>query len=228
MSTSNDVALWTFHQTDNAEHLLQGHPRQDHLISQVKRLVPVGSKLLEIGYGDGYLLSRLADSYECHASDISPENVSQMAERLPRVKVSIGNDDGSLPYADESFDAFVASEVLEHMDDAALHTVIGEIWRILKPTGKAILTFPAREKLVESEAFCPNCGTKFHRWGHKQTWDDRKIDDLFGRFKIIGKEERHFFNPSLNLFGRAEGYLRIALSKFRNMSGMTYVIMLEK
>ena len=171
----SDVQLWTHYQTDAAQQFEVGHGRQEFLARQISRKISAGGTLLEIGFGDAYLLRKLAPSYGCHAADISPSNIAQMQERHPQVRFSLVEPDGRLPYSDETFDGFIATEVLEHMDNEELATVIPEIWRVLKPGGRAFLTFPARENLQESECFCPSCGTKFHKWGHKQVWDEDKI-----------------------------------------------------
>lgn len=224
----SDVELWTHYQTVAADQFEVGHGRQDFLAREIARRVDPGSKLLEIGFGDAYLLRKLAASYQCFAADISPSNIAQMQERHPEVRFSLVDPDGRLPYSDETFDGFIATEVLEHMDNDELAAVIPEIWRVLKPAGRAFLTFPARERLEENESFCPSCGTKFHKWGHKQVWDKDKIRGLFGRFSIETVQERIFPGPNLNMFGKLSALARATLSKVRRISNMTFFVVLRK
>jgi len=227
MSGNLDVQLWAHYQTENVDAFVPGHPRQDALFERLIALSR-GGKLLEIGFGDGYLLAKLASRFECYGCDISPENVRQMRERFPTVKFEVSETDGRLPFADGFFDLFVASEVLEHLSDDALMIMTEEIRRVLGPGGRAIVTFPARERLADLDCFCPNCGHSFHRWGHKQSWDDPKIRRVFSKFARIGIEERDFPPAGLNAFGKIEAYLRRMLAKFVPMSGMTYVVTLSK
>lgn len=46
----------------------------------------------------------------------------------------------SLPFCGEAFDIVLCTEVLEHVDD--LHSAISEMHRVLKPSGKLIITVP--------------------------------------------------------------------------------------
>lgn len=223
----DDVALWSHYQLEDSERFAIGHMRQGALFSAIRRRLQSG-KLLEIGFGDCYLLRLLAPHYECHGADISPDIVEHMARELPTVRFAVAGADGRLPYADESFDMFVASEVLEHMNDQQLDRTISEMLRVLKPGGRALVTFPARENLDDNQCYCPNCGTTFHKWGHKQRWDEEKIRKTFCKFTIESIEERYFVGSTLNLFGKIEAYARIALSKVRQVSNMTFVVTLRK
>ena len=47
-----------------------------------------------------------------------------------------------LPYADESFDAVYSMGTIEHFDDS--DTAVREMWRVLKPGGRAIVGVPNR------------------------------------------------------------------------------------
>ena len=227
MNDSTDVALWSHYQIDAAESFRGAHSRQDALFREISRLAP-GGRLLEIGFGDGYLLRRLAGRYECHGADISPGNVGQMSVAIPEVRFALTAPDGRLPYPDAHFDLFVATEVLEHMDDDQLSASVREIHRVLKPGGHAVITVPAREDLSINECFCPNCGFKFHKWGHSQTWDEAKIRRIFADFRIATIKEKYFVPYGLNIFGKIEAVARIALSKVRRVSGMTYLIILQR
>lgn len=235
MKESDDVKddkLWTYHQTTNQEHLTIGHPRQDMLFKEVQKKMRAG-KVLEIGFGDGYLLQRLSERYICFGADISKKNVEQMRKKNPRVTFSQLKIDQKMPYHDDFFDCFIASEVLEHMDDKNLDTNIGEIFRVLKPGGFAFITFPAEERLEDNTCFCPNCDYVFHRWGHRQSFDNDRIDKLFSSFCIVKK--RVFFTPSVqgSVLHRAIScllcFLRFLFSFFiNNMPNKYYLIILKK
>jgi ubiquinone/menaquinone biosynthesis C-methylase UbiE len=227
VSGASDIELWNHYQLDDPKSFAIGHARQDALFRHIRRLVPFG-KLLEIGFGDGYLLRHLAPYYVCHAADISSDHIEKISRALPQIAFAVVAPDGKLPYPEESFDIFVASEVFEHMDNAQLTTAVAEMSRVLRAGGRAVVTFPARENLKENQSFCPHCGTIFHKWGHKQSWDRDKIQRIFAAFSIESLSERHFGSDQLNLFGKLEAALRIALSKFRPVSQMTYLLILKK
>jgi ubiquinone/menaquinone biosynthesis C-methylase UbiE len=48
----------------------------------------------------------------------------------------------NLPFARQTFDRIIASEILEHIDDD--HQALSELFRVLKPGGKIAITVPAR------------------------------------------------------------------------------------
>lgn len=229
---NHDEALWTYHQTENVQNLEIGHPRQEMLFSVLSRLVKPGKKILEIGFGDGYLLQKLARRYMCFGADISEENLFQMSKKIPSVEFRLASVNGQLPFARESFDGFVASEVLEHMTDGELVVAVGEIGRTLKKGGLAIVTVPAEERLKDNECFCPNCGHVFHKWGHKQVWNRKKIAKTFVDFNIIKISE--FFVPyhGNNLFERIVGLimhgLRNLANIFTKIGGRSYLIIIQK
>ena len=227
MNANADVRMWTQHQTENAHFFAMGHSRHDAIYKVLKRFVPQG-RVLEIGFGDGYLLRKLSARYETHAADISEENVAQMREKVPEAHFAVVGTDGTLPYPDGHFDGFVASEVLEHMDDLALRTTVAEIARILKPGGHAIVTVPAHENLRENECFCPHCGHTFHKWGHKQSWNRPKIDETFKALTVVSARERIFFSDGLNALGKAQALLKMAATRITSVSGATYVVVLKK
>jgi SAM-dependent methyltransferase len=77
------------------------------------------------------------------STDSSPAAVSVLQERLTGDVVEA--DVSSLPFADESFDAAVLGEVLEHVEDD--RRALAEVGRVLRPGGVLALSVPANPKL---------------------------------------------------------------------------------
>lgn len=231
MKKNNDKELWTYHQTENANNLLSGHPRQDMLCKNIEKKIKHG-KILEIGFGDGYLLNKLSKRYECYGADISNENINQMKLKIKNVNFDLIDIDGRLPYDNSSFDGFIASEVLEHMSNEELKICISEIKRVLKSGGYGFITFPAEENLTDNECFCPNCKTKFHKWGHKQSWNNKKINEVFRDFILLKNVK------FLNVYTGQDGFKKVAsnilqifgnvIFKVFNMEGLTYFSIVRK
>jgi SAM-dependent methyltransferase len=100
-----------------------------------------GGRLLEVGPGAGALLSDMADlGFTCEALETSEEAFRLAGELNPEVRIS------REPRADwrGAFDALVACEVLEHIEDdrAAL-----DEWRgWLRPGGHLLLSVPAHAR----------------------------------------------------------------------------------
>ena len=142
------------------------------------------------------------------------------------------NTRGTLPYPNNYFDTFIASEVLEHLDNQSLKNVIKEIYRILKPNGLAYLTFPAEENLKENECFCPKCQHIFHRYGHFQVWSLKLVKNRFSRFQIILIKD--FFSifiglsPLKKILTIFATTLLDLVNKFEKLPGRSYLVILKK
>jgi SAM-dependent methyltransferase len=108
----------------------------------------------DLGCGSGTILCdvlRQKPLWTGQGLDISPAAVDY-AERLSlhkrvseRAEFRVG-DLAQLPYADESLDLVIASEVIEHAPQP--QRVMEEIARVLRPDGKLVLTIPMESHSV--------------------------------------------------------------------------------
>jgi ubiquinone/menaquinone biosynthesis C-methylase UbiE len=113
------------------------------------RLAPLtGHRLLDVGCADGTYTFRLAESFETvDAIDIEPERLADIRARVAgtalgrRITVADMSAD-NLSFADATFDAVTAIEVLEHVRD--LDRTFAEVRRVLKPGGWFLATTPNR------------------------------------------------------------------------------------
>ena len=116
--------------------------------------VRAGSRVLDIGCGAGRHsfegLRRGASVVAADLDDVALKDVAQMsvamiaegqagsAGRLAAAR----SDARDLPFANDSFDAVIASEVMEHI--AEDEVTLREIARVLKPAGRVAITVPRR------------------------------------------------------------------------------------
>lgn len=102
-----------------------------------------GKRVLEVGCGNGYVLSRYAAAgAEVDGIDITPTAVDLCRRRfaLAGLRGSFREADAEhLPFPDDSFDCVCSMGVLHHVPNTA--RAVAEIRRVLKPGGRLIVMF---------------------------------------------------------------------------------------
>lgn len=99
-----------------------------------------GARLLDLGCGTGFTLTQLPRGVRAIGLDYSRAALGLARRRASSADLVRGSA-YALPFADASFDAILALDVLEHLErdrDAAR-----ELRRVLAPGGAAIVTVPA-------------------------------------------------------------------------------------
>jgi len=134
------------------DEVLDYHYLQDNIVSKINRVyhrifrsilknncIKTNGFYLDVGCGNG---SHWEDKVfqGLIGLDISNKALEVMGSRYPSVPL-IRGDLCSLPFADKSLDGVFALAVLEHI--YYLEHAIEELYRVLKPDGKLILSIPA-------------------------------------------------------------------------------------
>lgn len=151
--------FWQYYSLDNPQKW-----------SQWKSILPFmgdGKKLLEIGPGlrpkipieGGYFV------------DVSI-NALKKLKQLGGISVQADINTG-LPFSKESFDLVCIFETLEHVDED--RKVMQDISRILKPDGKAFISFPLHSKMfnVYDETV-----------GHRRRYEIDRLENFFKEFGL--------------------------------------------
>ena len=121
--------------------------RRDVTVGYVRRVLPPGGRVLDLGCGTGPVLSELRrHGLACTGLELSPDMIERARARLR----SMSLDDGDLhqgdcrqtPFADESFDAVVCLGVISYVE--AYRDVLREIERLVKPGGHVLVSFRNR------------------------------------------------------------------------------------
>lgn len=211
MDADRQKRLWDYWQTARPDSFAGSRARLRHLARRAGT-----GRVLNIGIGDGgFEEEALRRGAEVHSLDPSEEAVAALRERLglgDRARSGFGQ---AIPWEEGTFDAVVASEVFEHLDEATLDGTLSEIRRVLRPGGRLLGTVPARENLAEQTVRCPHCDRTFHRWGHERAFDEAGVRRLLApRFRVLEAEERVFVTwRALNWKGKAVAAVRLLLSK---------------
>lgn len=137
--------------------------------------------VLEVGCGPGEMAARIQGHLgrPVQAVDISPRMVALARGR--GVGASLG-DVQALPFADESFDAVLATWMLYHVHDPsrALH----EIWRVLRPGGRMVVTTNGRSHLQELKELVELAGVGWRGHGFDERVAGQLIDEHFGAHEL--------------------------------------------
>lgn len=126
------------------------HAMRGAELSLAMRLLPSGSRVLELGAGDGWQASLLTQ----HGFAVIPVDVASVAPGAAQYMPVAIYDGWTLPFPDGSFDAVYSSNVLEHVknfdriqaelarvlasDGIAVHCVPSSTWRIWTTLGHPI------------------------------------------------------------------------------------------
>ena len=113
-----------------------------------------GENVLEIGFGSGHCLKRIAESTgqrgRTHGIDISPGMLGVTRKRLVKAGLMDGaqlycGDATNLPFISNTFDAVFMSFTLELFDTDEIPIVLDDVYRILKPGGRLGIASMSKE-----------------------------------------------------------------------------------
>ena len=106
-----------------------------------------GRRVLDVGCGTGTMLSHLERYGEPIGIEADDQAVAFCRARgVTRVRQA---DPPPLPFDDSRFDLVTALDVLEHVDDD--QRLLGEMRRVLRPGGVALVTVPAFRALWSAQ-----------------------------------------------------------------------------
>lgn len=104
--------------------------------------VPRGSHILEVGVTPGHFTQLLVEAgYKVSGVDLNPASRQALWDRLGVEVHQTNLEREALPFAANSFDAIVFSEVIEHLVYSPL-PVLREFQRVLRPGGRAVISTP--------------------------------------------------------------------------------------
>src|SRR5690606_33120134 len=108
--------------------------------------------------------------------DIALRNTSKALEVYPYENhYAVVADAFNLPFKKDSFDFIVASEIIEHVYDP--EKFVENLFSVLKPGGKLIITTPYKEKIQYS--LCVHCNKPTPVHAHLHSFDEKILKALY-------------------------------------------------
>ena len=107
---------------------------------RILELLPAGAKCLDVGCGAGGFATLLAERFRFISGVDLSLTLAQTASGRGMQALCADFDDGDLPYIDDSFDAAVCCDVLEHVFDPL--AFVRRVVRVLRPGGLFIVSVP--------------------------------------------------------------------------------------
>jgi SAM-dependent methyltransferase len=205
--------IWDYFQREAPEQFAGSVRRLSFLASNAP-----GPRVLNIGVGTGvFEETATAGGLEVYSLDPIEESIGALKDRLQmgdRARVGYSTE---IPFEDDFFDSVVASELFEHLSEQELAGSLPEIARVLRPGGLLLGTVPAREDLGRQTVVCPHCGERFHRWGHRQSFDVTAMRSVLKpHFEVQRVFERPFISwRTLNWKGKTVGAVKMLLHRLR-------------
>lgn len=107
-----------------------------------RRYLKPSDRVLDVASGKGFggnMLADVASSVIC--ADLDPSKLEEGRKFFLRDNLAFACEDvTAMSFSDDSFDVVVSMETIEHMENVDLY--LGELRRVLKPGGRAILSTP--------------------------------------------------------------------------------------
>ncbi len=140
-------------------------------------LVPKYAKsIIDIGSGGAWVARNLIKRGNVVCSfDITYRNVEKAIQLYPGTNhYGVVGDALHPPFAKNSFDCIIASEVIEHIVEPGIF--IQKLTPLLKPGGILITSTPYKEKIVYS--ICIHCNKPTPRNSHLHSFDEKILGEL--------------------------------------------------
>lgn len=159
------------------------------------RILPQGrSSVLDIGARDGHFSKLLTGYFET----VTALDVQKPALDHPLVR-TVAGDITKLEFPDNSFDCVFCAEVLEHIPE--LQKACGELMRVARC--EIVVGVPFKQDLRVGRTTCRACGKTNPPWGHVNSFDERRLLQLFSGVRLVSKSFVWTSNDATNALSAA-------------------------
>ena len=173
------------------EALLDSCCRDDGVQLSLKHLRK-DQRCLEAGCGTGRVVKYMTDlGYDIEGIELNPVVVQEITSRYPTLKITVG-DILHIPREDNYYGGIVSYGVVEHFPEG-LQRPLKEMFRVLAPGGRAIITVPSLNTLRR---------WKYHAGKVLNPKTNNNIRRIFGKKKLQRNKEgfKHHVFPQFGDF----------------------------
>lgn len=143
--------LTEFHEESAGDQHFIDQASREYALAQLKKhLHEPTATILEVGCSSGFMLEAMQQAFPqatIIGADVVDEPLNKLAEKMPHTPL-LRFDLVHCPLPDNSVDAIVMLNVLEHIEDD--EAAIGQALRVLKPGGTLIIEVPAGPHLYDA------------------------------------------------------------------------------
>ena len=165
------------------------YSRSYEIIRQIKAYLPDNCTVLDYGCGPGNLIGPLLEAgFRVAGLDASPSARQQVADRFGSREGFLGSfKQSDINESGLQFDAIIVAEVIEHLYDEQLDSLLKTLTTLSTPDTRIVFTTPNEEKLEDCYILCPLSGKLFHRWQHVRNWSQASVRSYLDsrNFKVI-------------------------------------------
>jgi SAM-dependent methyltransferase len=183
----------------------------DRARQTVMQLPEIIHSVLDIGCGAGIVSRELKRRFNMVVSlDFSRDPLLQVKNAQI---ISIQGNASDLPFLDRTFDAVVATELIEHLNESQRKLALGEMVRVSQRF--ILLTVPFREVLEYGQVKCAECGCVFNGSRHTISFNKANMESLLNsewsiqKIQLFGPRQKRipiYFILFAQLFG---GYMPV-------------------
>jgi SAM-dependent methyltransferase/uncharacterized protein YbaR (Trm112 family) len=166
----------------SSDYFAKRDPGTEHIERRTREYIAAQikgkeGKILDVGCGKAWVAQLFCPvGFEVVSMDISIKNTSMALKKYPfKNHFAIVADAFHLPFKLNSFDYIVASEIIEHVYDP--QTFTENLFGLLKPGGKLILTTPYKEKIHYS--LCIHCNKPTPVHAHLHSFDEKILKSFY-------------------------------------------------
>lgn len=170
----------------------------------LKNNVPADFKILDAGCGEGVLVEK----YRLQGKDITGLDLNVSNEFVNK------GDILDMPFADESFDIVLFLDVIEHLNILDHPTSLAELKRVLKKSGKLIISIPNLAHKASRHRFYKT-GELIRTANINKHPGDRPIKEYIDIIRVAGFNIENRIPVKLTLPPLREKFLKIVMRKKR-------------